>query len=256
MQFGLSLSSSVSPRSSQRAAAEHLVNRVRAASDLDSISIGDSHARGAPGYFQNTPTMGRVLAEWTTKPGGCLFLLPLWSPVLVAEQVGTLAAFHDGPFIVQTGMGHGPEQFRALGASPEHRVTVFNESVRVVSGLLRGESVTSELFGFSDVALGLIPDQPVDWWMGTMSEPGVRRAAAFGAAWYVAPDADEAVIQPLLELYRVECARFGTEPRVMLRREMSFSKSGDDARSLARQGPPYTVAGSPAGGCRSAGGIR
>jgi hypothetical protein len=41
---------------------------------------------------QNTPMLGRLLAEWSDRPAGALFLLPLWNPVLVAEQVGTLAA--------------------------------------------------------------------------------------------------------------------------------------------------------------------
>ena len=245
MQVGLSLSSSLSPHTTGQAAAAHLLNRVRAATDLDSISLGDSHARAGAGYFQNTVTLGRVLAEWSAKPAGCLFLLPMWSPVLVAEQIGTLAAFHDGPFIVQTGIGHGVEQFRALGANPEHRVTVFEEGVRVVRDLLDGESVSSEFFGFSNVEIGLVPEQTVDWWMGTMSEAGVRRAARFGAAWYIARGGDEAAVRPLMEAYRDECSRAGTEPRVMLRREMSLSEAGDNARLLARRGPPYTVAGTP-----------
>jgi hypothetical protein len=45
---------------------------------------------------QNTPMLGRLLAEWSDRPAGALFLLPLWNPVLVAEQVGTLAAIAAG----------------------------------------------------------------------------------------------------------------------------------------------------------------
>jgi hypothetical protein len=67
-----------------RAAAAH-----RAA--LDSLFVGDQHV-SATSYFQNTPLLGRLLAEWGEAPAGCLFLLPLWHPVLVAEQIGTLAA--------------------------------------------------------------------------------------------------------------------------------------------------------------------
>ncbi|MEZ5298115.1 MAG: hypothetical protein R2697_18160 [Ilumatobacteraceae bacterium] len=54
------------------------------------LSLGDQHLVGPDvGYFQNTPALGRLLAEWspTGRPAGCLFLLPMWSPVLVAEQV-------------------------------------------------------------------------------------------------------------------------------------------------------------------------
>ena len=44
-------------------------------------------------YYQNIPTMARLLAEWGDRPAGVLALLPMWHPVLLAEQIGTLAAF-------------------------------------------------------------------------------------------------------------------------------------------------------------------
>src|SRR3954464_4330286 len=59
--------------------------------------------------------LGRLLAEWGDAPAGCLFLLPLWHPVLVAEQIGTLAAVAQGPFIMQCGLGWGNDRFAAMG---------------------------------------------------------------------------------------------------------------------------------------------
>jgi len=69
---------------------------------LDSLFVGDQHVSPTP-YYQNTPMLGRLLAEWGEAPAGCLFLLPLWHPVLVAEQIGTLTAIARGPFIMQCG---------------------------------------------------------------------------------------------------------------------------------------------------------
>ena len=74
----------------ERAAAAHRAG-------LDSLFVGDQHVSPTP-YYQNTPMLGRLLAEWGDEPAGCLFLLPLWHPVLVAEQIGTLAAIAQGPF--------------------------------------------------------------------------------------------------------------------------------------------------------------
>jgi len=37
------------------------------------------------------PIIGRLLAEWTGQIG-CLFLMSMWNPALLAEQVGTLAS--------------------------------------------------------------------------------------------------------------------------------------------------------------------
>ena len=59
--------------------------------------------------------LGRLLAEWGGAPAGCLFLLPLWHPVLVAEQIGTLASIAPGPFIMQCGLGYGDAWFAAMG---------------------------------------------------------------------------------------------------------------------------------------------
>ena len=52
---------------------------------LDSLFIGDQHVSPTP-YYQNTPMLGRLLAEWGETPAGCLFLLPLWHPVLGDKQ--------------------------------------------------------------------------------------------------------------------------------------------------------------------------
>jgi hypothetical protein len=70
-----------------RQVARWMIERTAAAhrAGLDSLFIGDQHVSPAP-YYQNTPMLGRLLAEWGNAPAGCLFLLPLWHPVLVAEQ--------------------------------------------------------------------------------------------------------------------------------------------------------------------------
>ena len=57
-----------------------MVERARAADDarLDSLFVGDHHATGPGAYYQNTPMLGRLLAEWGDRPAGALFLLPLF----------------------------------------------------------------------------------------------------------------------------------------------------------------------------------
>ncbi len=89
--------------------------QAAARTGLDTLTVGDHHSTGPMGYVQNVPMLGRLLAEWSDRQSGCLFLVPLWNPVLMAEQIGTLAAMSTGPFIVQTGLGEGEGQFRAMG---------------------------------------------------------------------------------------------------------------------------------------------
>ena len=108
MKVGVSLTSARKIDDPRRGAT-FMIERAAAAwkAGLDSLFVGDHH--GTPGqYYQNVPITGRLLAEWGDRPAGCLFLLPLWNPVLLAEQVGTLAAIARGRFIIQCGLGDGP----------------------------------------------------------------------------------------------------------------------------------------------------
>jgi alkanesulfonate monooxygenase SsuD/methylene tetrahydromethanopterin reductase-like flavin-dependent oxidoreductase (luciferase family) len=219
-----------------REAARHLLARVAAARDagLDTMTFGDSHTRADARYFQNTPTVGRALAEWDPqRPAGCLFLVPMWPPILLAEQVGTLAAFHEGPFIVQTGLGGGPDSFARFGANVQHRGRALEESIRIVNSLFAGETVSSAMFGIVDAQVDLIPPDGVTWWIGTLSEAGIDRTAKLGAVWYAAHAAIGEVLDQKIDLYRQACERHGSEPVIAVRREAIVLDDGDRARKFA-----------------------
>src|SRR5277367_3584865 len=144
MRVGISVGTAFStagPRG-QREGPLEVLSQAQAAhrARLDSLTLGDHHATGPGGYVQNVPMLGRLLAEWTDRPAGCLFLVPLWNPVLMAEQIGTLAAMSSGPFIIQTGLGGGEAQFRSMGADLDQRASRLEEGILVVQALLRGES--------------------------------------------------------------------------------------------------------------------
>src|SRR3990172_4665160 len=98
-----------------RLGAQWVIERAAAARDagLGSLFVGDHHATGPFPYYQNVPMMGRLLAEWDDRPAGVLMLLPLWPPVLAAEQLGTLASIAKGRFILQCAIGGGEHQFEA-----------------------------------------------------------------------------------------------------------------------------------------------
>ena len=108
MKVRISLTSNYPDVKDPRQGARWMIERAAAArrASLDSLFVGDQHVSPTP-YYQNTPMLGRLLAEWSEAPAGCLFLLPLWHPVIVAEQIGTLAAIAKGPFTMQCGLGWG-----------------------------------------------------------------------------------------------------------------------------------------------------
>lgn len=215
----------------------HMIERTRTARDsgLDSLSVGDHHATPIP-YFQGVPMLARLSIEWdTTRPTGCLFLMPLWNPVLVAEQIGVLAAMCKGTFVVQTGVGHGNQQFRAMGADISRRGKDLDESIRVVKALLDGEAATSERFGVIDATVSPRPARPVEWWIGAGSPGPLRRAAREGDAWYGGPDLVPAEADRALEIYREACNDVGRTPRAVVRKDVIVLSDADRARRLGDQ---------------------
>ena len=188
MRIGISLTSAYATQDARKA-ARFMIERAAAArrAGLDSLFLGDHHSTGAP-YYQNVPMLGRLLAEWGDAPAGCLFLLPLWHPVHVAEQVGTLAAIAKGRFILQCGIGDGAEQFDAMGVNLKHRPSAFEEALDAVRRLLAGETVGSHgRYLFDNARVAPRPTEPLEVWIGATAEPSRRPAARLGDGWLASP---------------------------------------------------------------------
>ncbi len=236
MRIGLSLSSS-RPDGDHAAGARSIIARAKAANDvgLDSITMGDRHATPTP-YFQNVPMLGRIMADVSAaRPVGCLFLLPLWHPVLVAEQVATLATMSDVPFIIQTGIGTGQQQFDAVGASLQTRGIALDESIRVIKALLAGETASSEPFGIVDASICPLPPVGVEWWIGAGVDKALERAATVGDAWYTVPHLTPGDLEKPMRTYESFCEIAGTPPRTVLRKDVLVLADGDRARSAGAE---------------------
>lgn len=235
INVGISLSSSIQG-DDPKAVAAMVVERARVAygAGLSSLTVGDHHAQ-PHWYQQNTPTLGRLLAEWPDRRAGCLFLLPLWSPLLVAEHVGTLAGHLDAPFIVQTGIGRGSHQFAAFGADLTTRGRVTDEAIRTIQALLAGETVASPSFDMAPASVALRPTSGVEWWIGGHASAGLRRAAELGTAWYAGPNLGTDDAAPHLSEYRDHCDRAGRTPSAIIRRDVLVLSDADAARRAAAE---------------------
>lgn len=236
MRVGISLTSRHDVED-PREGASWMIERAAAArrSGLHSLFVGDHHGTANP-YYQNVPILGRLLAEWGDAPAGCLFLLPLWNPVLVAEQVGTLAALARGRFIFQCGLGDDEAQFAAMGANVRHRPSAFEEAFSIVKRLLVGETVSSSgRFTFRNARVALRPAEPVEYWIGASAPPSIARAARLGDGWLASPGLtfEEARAQAVLYLER--CAAHGRKPAaVAIRRDVYVGASSVEAEEVAK----------------------
>ena len=188
MRIGISVCSAF-PKGDPKTSVRHMIERVRAArgADLDSLFVGDHHVASRP-YFQNSPILGRLLAEWNNKPAGALYLLPLWNPVLLAEQIGTLASIMQGRFILQCSLGGEKKQSEGMGVDFSKRVGMFEESLRLIKALLAGERVSSEdYWAISDAKISPVPDTKVEFWIGSQANVAINRAARLADGWLATP---------------------------------------------------------------------
>ena len=237
MRLGISLAS-FHAVDDPREGVRRMLARTRAAHDagLDSLFVGDHHATPRP-YYQNTAILGRLLAEWDARPCGALFLLPLWHPVLLAEQVGTLAAIAQGPFVLQCALGEADRQYEAMGVDPRHRPSRFEECLDALRRLWAGEEVSSEgRVPFSRARISPVPAEPVKVWIGATAPLAIERAARLGDGWIASPHHPVAAAAEQVDRYREACAGLGRPPgETVIRRDVHVG--GDDAEAEATARP-------------------
>lgn len=230
MRVGISLTSAYS-MDDAREGARWMIERAAAAhgADLDSLFVGDHHSTAPGKYYQNVPIMGRLLAEWGDRPAGVLFLLPLWNPVLVAEQVGTLAAIHRGPFIIQCAIGRDDPQSPAMGVNAKFRPSMFEQSLDIVRRLLAGETVSADgRFHFSGARIAPVASEPVDVWVGGSVSKSIDRAARLGEGWVGDPSYGLTEIASQAAEYAERVQVHGRPPKAVAVRRNVFVGATDE----------------------------
>ncbi len=242
MKVGLSASSSLETDPPQLG-ARWIAERAAAAHDagLDLFSVGDNHVV-AKRYYQNTPTLGWAANHFTNAPIGCLFLLPLWNPVLVAEQVGTLASLNDHPFVLQTGLGR-TMQAVTMGSPQRHRGNTLEAMLPLLRKLFAGETASDDFLGVANASVDLLPANGVEFWVGGSVPAAIDRAARLGDVWYASSHLTPELAGTLMGIYLESCERAGTTPRaairqdvIVLRDEAKATRLGDDLLAAGYRG--------------------
>ena len=229
MRVGTSLRSGYEPGLEPRTGARWMAERARAARDagLASLFVGDHHATAPGVYYQNVAILGRLLAEWGDRPAGALFLLPLWHPVLLAEQVGTLASVASGRFVLQAAVGGGAEQFDAMGVPIRSRTQRFESGLATVRALLAGDDVDG-------TRIAPITPEPLEVWIGATAEAAIDRAARLGDGWIANADGTPAESGARAAIYRERCEVHGRVPTALaIRRDVHVGADAEDGERVA-----------------------
>lgn len=237
MKIGISVSSSHNV-DDPRMGARNMIERAGAArdADLDTLFVGDHHVTPFP-YYQNNVMLARMLAQWGDKPYGALYLLPLWHPVTLAEQIGTLASLGEGRFIMQCGLGD-QRQADAMGIDMSRKVGMFTASLKAMQGLWRGEAVDEpNHWHLNQARISPVPNEPVEVWVGALVDKAIERTARLADGWLAAPSLSPAAAGEHLRKYLDYCAEFGRKPTACaIRRDMFVGQSSEHAASVVQ---PY-----------------
>ncbi len=235
MKVGISITSSF-PDKDYREGPRQMLARASAAAGagLSSMFVGDHHAVKSP-YYQNVPMIARMMAEWDNGDIGALFLLPMWHPVLAAEQIATLACVTEGKFIMQCGLGHGEAAFKAMGTEQRYRVRAFEQSLEVMRALWAGEKVTLDgHWKLEDAQISPTPPRNVEVWIGASADVAIDRAARMGDVWLAGPGLVLAEAGRQMDVYltALPTHQKPVPGTVAIRRDIYVAESASEADTL------------------------
>jgi alkanesulfonate monooxygenase SsuD/methylene tetrahydromethanopterin reductase-like flavin-dependent oxidoreductase (luciferase family) len=118
-------------------------------------------------------------------------LLPLHSPLHVAEELASLDVMSNGKLVFGAGIGYREVEFRAFGSTQKESGPRFEECLTAVKRLWSEDFVTMKgsYFELLEANCTVMPVQkpmpPV--WIGANANVGIRRAARMADAWFINP---------------------------------------------------------------------
>ncbi len=194
------------------------------AAGLDSLLFGDNHA--VPSAFANSfspvPTVARLTAVTGAMQVGMVLLAPFYEPIVLAEQLGTLAAFAQAPLIVTLANGGRPQAFDAFGIKMSSRAARLEELVMVLRALLAGERVShrGRFFTLDAVQVSPLPRFGVEIWIAGTVPAAAARAGTIGDGWLSGQNSSDADVAAQLAIYREAATKSGRTARAVLRRDI------------------------------------
>ena len=107
------------------------------------------------------------------------------NPVLLARQVGSVAALTNNRFGFGVGIGWAPEEFEWCGAPYKRRGARVDEMIDVLKLILGGGMVEyhGDFFDFDRLQMSPAPTKPVPFYVGGHTEVALKRAARVGDGW-------------------------------------------------------------------------
>ncbi len=189
--------------------------------------------------LQLVPMLARLAAETSRlRLNAGVLLLPLLSPLHVAEEFATLDVISGGKVILGVGLGYRDVEFKAFGVPRTQRARRFEANLVAVRRLWTEDKVSMKAGHFElDDASCLPkplqrPHPPI--WVGANADRAVERAAHLGDCWYIGPGIEVATVERQMDLYRRALDASGKPfpAELPMRREVFVAKTRAEAIRL------------------------
>lgn len=170
--------------------------------------------------------------------------LPIRHPVLVAKQLGSLAALIGDRVGFGIGVSPWPEDYEITGTAWKTRGRRMDEMIEIIRGLLAGGyyEFHGKHYEVPSIKMCPAPRRPVPILIGGHSEAALRRAALLGDGWMHGGGMEDldALLARLDELRR----EAGTDKRPFEVHVISFDAyTVDGARKLQDRGVTDVIVG-------------
>lgn len=214
---------------------------VRAADRLgfDSVTKTQHYSSHPFQALQLVPMLARFAAEAPrVRLNAGLVLLPMMSPLHVAEEFATLDIISGGKIILGVGLGYRDVEFKAFGVPKAQRAKRFEANIVAIRRLWTEEKVRMKTPYFElDDATCLpkplqAPHPPI--WVGANADPAIERAARLGDTWYIGPAIEIEPLQRQMDIYKraLDAAGKPFPAELPMRREVFVAKNRAEAIRL------------------------
>lgn len=147
-----------------------------------------------------------------------------YSPVILARKAAAVQEISGGRLVFGIGAGSLPDEYPMLGLPFDHPVGRFEESIEVMRRLFAGErfSFDGTYVRLSDTWLSTMPEQPIEWMVGSQGPRVLSITLPHVDGWNVHwTDRegwnDAARFAATNELIDERCRALGRDPRTLWR---------------------------------------
>jgi probable F420-dependent oxidoreductase len=140
--------------------------------------------------------------------------LPIRDPLLVAKQLTSMAALSGDRVAIGVGLSWIPEEFAWTHTEMKTRGKRADEMIEIIKLLCAGNGPEfveyhGRFYDFDRLMMSPAGTEPLQVYVGGLSEPGLRRAARVGDGWISVQNTEAEITQACADLarYREEYGR-------------------------------------------------